>query len=194
MLANKTIAVDRMAILTRRRTAEELGNEQAVAECDGELATLNGPKLKYGTSLSRDDHASSVAAVEMSQQQRLAELNRQNRKKNAEDVRKAQLAEKKAARLAREAAQRGDAVHEDPMARVKTMSKTRYDVNQSLATHRVKEAGSISQPTTPVLNATHKSPQIVPKSAKSNGLPVLGSRRLEEDVIGAMDLGIDIEI
>ena len=189
--------------MNRRRAAEERGDEAAIAKCDTELAALTGPKLKYGTSLEDPKPMTPSVPAPLTQQERLAELNRINRKKNTEDVRKAQIAERKAARLAREAVKRGEAV-EDPFARVKTMARTRYDVNETLAPHRLKEGNSrnASRSATPSGLGTPKlgpkkitptgSPQVKPKL--KNGLPLLGSRNMDEEIIGSMDLGIDIEI
>ena len=198
-LQNRTAHLDKIAVTNRRRAAEERGDEAAVAKCDAELADLTGPRLKYGTSLT--EPKATAAPSQQSQQERLAELNRQNRKKNTEDIRKAQLAEKRAARLARQAVERGEAV-QDSFARVKTIAKTHYDVNEILAPHRLKEqAASRSRSATPGGLSTPKleskkparSPE--PKSMlKASGLPVLGSRNMDDEIIGGMVMGIDIEI
>ncbi|KAL9097958.1 MAG: hypothetical protein Q9163_006287 [Psora crenata] len=202
VLQNKTASLDRISIANRRRAAEERGDEATAAKCDIELAELSGPRLKYGTTLA-EPKGENASVPEPSQQERLAELNRQNRRKNAEEVRKAQLAEKRAARLARQAVDRGEAV-QDPFARVKTLSKTHYDVNETLAPHRAKQQGlsrDVSRSATPGLVGTPgmepvkhgRSPEPNPLS-KASGLPVLGSRNTDEDIIGGMDMGIDIEI
>ena len=190
--------------MNRRRAAEDRGDEAAIAKCDAELTALLGPKLKYGTSLEDPKPIVSAAPAQLTQQERLAELNRINRKKNTEDVRKAQLAEKKAARLARDAILRGEAV-EDPFARVKTKAQTFHDVNEKLAPHRLREQNlsrNTSRSATPSGLATPKlepkkitptgSPQI--KQMTRNGLPILSSRNMDDEIIGALDLGIDIEI
>ena len=202
-LQSKTASLDRISIANRRRAAEDRSDETAVAKCDLELAELNGPRLKYGTTLA-EPKIQNAAPPEPTQQERLAELNRQNRRKNAEDVRKAQLAEKRAARLARQAVERGEAV-QDPFARVKTLSKTHYDVNETLAPHRAKQQGfsrDTSRSATPGTIGTPKlepmrvgrSPEPSSKLLKVSGLPILGSRNMDEEIIGGMDMGIDIEI
>ncbi|KAG8529450.1 uncharacterized protein KY384_006087 [Bacidia gigantensis] len=199
VLSSKAASFEKVAILNRRRAAEEHADEAAVAKCDAELTELTGPRLRYGTSL--DNPKPVVAAPALpSQQDLMAELNRQNRKKNAEDIRKAQLAEKRAARLAREAVARGEAV-EDPFARVKTTARTHYDVNETLAPHRVKEvnrsrSGTPAGLLTPKIEARKvtRSPEVKPQSVVRKGLPVLGSRNMDDEIIGALDMGIDIEI
>ncbi|KAL9126279.1 MAG: hypothetical protein Q9217_004652 [Psora testacea] len=202
VLQNRTASLDRISIANRRRAAEERGDEATVAKCDVELAELSGPRLKYGTTLT-EPKAQNVPPPEPSQQERLAELNRQNRRKNADEVRKAQLAEKRAARLARQAVDRGEAV-QDPFARVKTLSKTHYDVNETLMPHRVKNQGysrDVSRSATPGVVGTPKAEQLKagrspePKAlSKPPGLPILGSRNMDDEIIGGMDMGIDIEI
>ena len=203
-LQHRTIPLERMAISNRRRAAEERGDEAAVAKADAELAALSGPKLRYGTYLI-DPRANAPAPSEPTQQERLAALNRQNRKKNSEDVRKAQQAEQKAARLARQAVERGEAV-QDPFARVKTHAKTHHDVHETLAPHRVKQRSTspgASRSATPGGNTPRlgpkKEPAMVPSPDRkpaptANGLPILSSRNLDDEVLGTLDMGIDVEI
>ena len=200
-LQNRTAILDKNAIANRRRAAEERGDETAVAKCDAELADLTGPRLKYGTSLA--EPKATPTATQPSQQERLAELNRQNRKKNTEDIRKAQLAEKRAARLARQAFERGEAV-QDSFARVKTVAKTHYDVNETLAPHRLKEQGASRNASRSATPSALGTPKLEPKKLarspeskpllKASGLPILGSRNMDDEIIGGMDMGIDIEI
>lgn len=197
VLQSRTASLDKVAIVNRRRAAEERGDESAVAKCDAELAELSGPKLKYGTSLA--EPKVTAAPAPPSQQERLAELNRQNRKKNTEDIRKAQLAEKRAARLARQAVERGEAV-QDPFARVKTTAKTHYDVNDTKVklqppSRDISRSATPGGLGTPKLEAKKPSRSPEPKPlAKASGLPILGTRNMDEEIIGALDMGIDIEI
>lgn len=200
-LQQRTAPLDRLAIINRRKAAEDREDEAAVAKCDAELAVLNGPKLKYNTFLI-DPKATPAAPAEPTQQERLHELNLINRKKNREEVRKAQLAERKAQRLAREAVQRGEAL-ENPFARVKTYAKTHHDVNETLAPHGAKMNGGsrdISRSGTPAAAATPKKeePQpdfpSPPQQFTASGMPILGNRNMDDEIIASMDLGIDIEI
>jgi len=199
-LQNRMAPLDRISIANRRRAAEEREDEATVAACNAELAELNGPRLKYGTSLEQP-RVQNQAPAEPTQQERLAELNRSNRKKNTEEIRKAQLAEKRAARLAREAVQRGEAI-QDPHARVKTHAKTHHDIHESLAPHRAKQQASsrnISRSVTPAAGTPKLKPTMVPSPQvkpllTASGLPVLSSRNMDDEIIGSMDMGIDIEI
>lgn len=203
VLQKRMAPLERIAIMNRRRAAEERGDEAGVAQADAELSTLSGPKLRYGTSLVNP--AIKVdGPVVPTQQERLAELNRLNRKKNTEEVRRAQHAEQKAARLARQAVERGEAV-QDPFARVKTHAKTHHDVNETLAPHRASQhAGShdTSRSATPGANTPRLGPKkdvgMVPspdrKPTTVHGLPVLSSRNMDDEVLGSLDMGIDVEI
>ena len=199
-LQNRAAPIERSNIINRRRAAEEREDEAAIAKCDAELAALNGPKLKYGTFLV-DPKVTTPAPPSLTQQERLYELNLKNRKQNREDVRKAQLAERKAQRLAREAVLRGEAV-ENPFARVKTYAKTHHDVNDSLTPRGNRNGGSrdISRSVTPAAATTPKKedssaePSSKPKQYAATGMPILGTRNMDDDIIASMDLGIDIEI
>ena len=203
VLANRMEPLDRIAIANRRRAAADRGDEMGVAKADAELMALAGPKLHYGTFLV-DPRAPPPAVVGLSEQERLAELNKINRKKNTEDVRKAQMAEKRAARLEREAVARGEAV-QNPFARVKVLSKTHHDANETLAPHRARQQQLGSNqgsrqgtPSTPLLGAKKdpviRMPTPERKPVLQGGIPVLSSRNLDDEMLGAMDLGIDVEI
>lgn len=194
--------LERETINKRRRAAVENEDEAAIAKCDAELAALSGPKLMYGTSLVAPQTQIPTAPIHPSQQDRLAELNIRNRKANREDVRKAQLAERKADRLAREAVQRGEAL-QNPFARVKTYAKTHHDINQSLTPQRVgQQVGSrdISRSGTPADTTTPKPEETKPAFASppqlftASGMPMLGSRNMDDEIIASLDMGIDIEL
>lgn len=198
-LSNRAAPLEHASLISRRKIAEEREDEAAVAKCDAELAALSGPKLKYGTFLV-DPKAAALVPAALTQQERLHELNLINRKKNREEVRKAQLAERKAQRLAREAVQRGEA-DENPFERVKTYAKTHHDVNDTLAPHRARQQGSrdtsrsvtpsVSTPKKEELQRNFPSPQ---KKFTASGMPMLGTRNMDDEIIASMDLGIDIEI
>ena len=199
----RNIDIEKTALNNRLKVLSDRGDEVAIAKVEAELAALVGPKLKYGTTLEDPKPAASPAPTEPTQQERLAELNRINRQKNTADVRRAQKLEMRAKRLAQEAVARGEAV-EDPFARVKTKARTHYDVNETLAPHRLKErdaSRNASRSATPNLGTPKLKPKRLTPTASprvkpllKNGLPVLGSRHMDEEIVSAMDMGIDIEI
>ena len=201
IMQKKDAYFERNSINTRRRAAELKGDEAMIARCDAELAALDGPKLKYGTFLV-DPKAKPVVPTGPTQQERLAELNKANRKANRENVRKAQLAERKADRINREAVQRGEAMP-NSFARVKTYAKTHHDAHESLNPLLARQNGSsrdISRSTTPAAATTPKveaTKPVLPSPAQkltASGMPILGNRNMDDEIIAAMDLGIDIEI
>lgn len=200
-LQKRMAPLEKTAILSRRQAAIDRGDEAGIAKADAELAALDGPKLRYNTHLVDPTPATVAATAAPSQQERLAELNKMNRKKNAEDVRRAQHAEQKAARLARQAVERGEAV-QDPFARVKTHAKTHHDINETLAPHRTRQqlgSRDISRsgtPSTPKLEAKKEVNILTPehKPVIASGLPVLSSRNMDDEILAAMDIGIDVEI
>ena len=125
VLQQKVNAIERQTLLVKRQEAENFGRADLVTQIDAELQALEGPKLAFGTTLAK---AAPAKPAGLTQQQRLAEINRANRKANTENVRRAQLAEQRAQAAHRRAVERGEAVA-DPFARVKVMAKTHFDVN-----------------------------------------------------------------
>src|SRR5579862_7256697 len=121
-IQQRFLPLERSNIKNRREEAVRRGDEAEVAKCDAELAALEGPKLAFGTSLL---HAPSKPK-EKGQQDRLAEINRRNRKANAESVRKAQIRERREDLKAQAAVARGEALP-DSFKRVKTRAKVHYD-------------------------------------------------------------------
>ena len=207
VLQSRFSHIEREDIARRRKIAVERGDESAIAKLDAELAALDGPKLAFGTKLHKV--VPEAPQREMSQQERLAELNRINRKKNIEEVRAAQRAERKAQLAALKAVERGEAAP-DHFARVQTRAKTHYDVHKdALASLKPPNAlddlfdggSNTSRAGTPLSNGANTPKRAVtPKPPgpttprKVGGLPTIGTRNMDDDIIGAMDLGIEIDI
>lgn len=209
VLAAKDAPLKRIEIQKRRQIALDQGREDEIAQCDAELAALAGPKLAFGTSLSASP---SRVRKGPTQQERLAELNRANRRANTEDIRRAQLAEKEAEAREAAAIARGEAIA-NPFARVKTRAKVMHDVNShnlvppKPSSQGAAEDGSsdvsrgatpLSGANTPVVGALRKrqgTPSVLRLSDdKPKGIPTIRRRAMDDEIIGAMDLGIDIEI
>ncbi|KAL8649069.1 MAG: hypothetical protein Q9226_005731 [Calogaya cf. arnoldii] len=208
VLQQRFNTLERVSLVNRRQKAEARGDEETVAQLTKEIAEIDGPKLAFNTSLYKTSPKPANAGP--TQQERLAELNRANRKANAADVRKAQQAERRADALTRKRVERGEAVA-DPFARVKTRPRTNYDAGgERLAPPKAavkamddlfedgsknnSRAGTPGRAGTPVQTGTAKTVTPQPPQEKVNGLPKVGKRNMDDDVIGAMDLGIDIEI
>jgi RNA polymerase-associated protein RTF1 len=163
---------NKRADLVKERTrAQAAGDEAKVTALDAQISALDPPKLAYGTTLetAADRDRANRGPTE---QQRLAELNRRNRKENAERVRRAQVAEKKARMELARKVERGEASG-DPFARVKVMPKIHYDASEPFAQRR---AG------TPLSNAGGSSRGGTPTPGREKSpLPQEGDRKKEKE-------------
>lgn len=155
------------------------------------------PRLAFRTSLTKKD-----GKKELTQQEKLALKNMENRRRNAEEVRKAQLRERAKARQIERKIERGEAVQEDMSRRLITRPKFVHDSSEK-ATPSPSKAGTPA-PGTPSKGETKNSNGVLPHIAKlqeqhrqqqkKNGLPVISAPLMDDEIIGAMDLGIDIEL
>jgi RNA polymerase-associated protein RTF1 len=144
----------------------------------------------------------STASSGLTQQERLALLNRQNRRKNIEEVRQAQINERRAAKLADAAIARGEVVAEDTSRRVKTRAKVNHDVSEVFGKKSDDQGSGAATPTVGTPNASAKKPGTpLPHLAKlqaaksdSKGLPTIRRPLMDDDIIGAIDLGIELEL
>lgn len=128
VLQRKHISLTRASLNARREEARVSGDEATMIMLDAKLLELEGPKLAFNTS----PHKPAIAAPkEPTQQQRLAEVNRNNRKLNTQNVRKAQQKDRRAELKHLAAVERGEALP-NPFARVKTVAKTHHDANRYL--------------------------------------------------------------
>ncbi|KAG5287168.1 RNA polymerase II transcription elongation factor Rtf1p [Histoplasma ohiense] len=208
---NKMKIFERIQLEKRRQEAIATGDEAAIAQCDAELQRFTGPKLAFGTTLVKP------RSTEKTQQERLQELNRRNQKLNAENVRRAQLEERRRERLAAAAVARGEAVA-NRFARVKTKARTHYDVHGNRLLPKGAEDGGgsdMSRPVTPITGAntpngnkistpTRNGRSVTPSStkgvgdstkvARKGGVPVIRHRPTDDENIAALDFEIDIEI
>jgi RNA polymerase-associated protein RTF1 len=200
-LVNKFIPIERNRLNNLIKEAKARGDEAQVEALRKELEALDGPKLAYSTSMQSPKK--SATPTGMSQQERLALLNRQNRRKNAEEVRQAQINERRAAKLAEAAIARGEVVVEDHSRRVKTRAKFKHDVSEGFGAKKADSEGSgTSTPAAGTPNLSAKKPSTpLPHIAKlqasngdKKGLPTIRRPLMDDDIIGAIDLGIDIEL
>lgn len=181
--------------------ARRRGDDHKIEELQEEFDKLGTQRLAFKTSLgpSRLGDSPKVAT----EQDRLAERNRENRRMNVEAVRKAQLKEKARARGIENAIKRGEQVEDDPSRRLRTKAKFVYDINESAELKASTNGSETSTPAngTPKVGAATKQ-SILPHLAKlrdekhseEKGLPTVHKPLMDDDVIGALDLDIDIEI
>ncbi|KAL2868641.1 RNA polymerase-associated protein [Aspergillus lucknowensis] len=188
-LDSKMTVFKRVEIEKKLKLARELGDDTEVERLQAELASQI-PKLAFGSSTSKP------RADKLSEHERLAQLNLRNQKLNYENVRRAQLEERKASRRAAAAAARGDAPI-NPFLRVKTVAKTHHDVNGSTA--KPEENGS--RGATPASNASKantpdwgNTPFNSQKKQSKGGVATIRHRNMDDENIAALNLDIDIEI
>ncbi|RYP67048.1 hypothetical protein DL771_007467 [Monosporascus sp. 5C6A] len=169
--------------------ARRHGDDARVAQLQDQLDTLETPRLAFKTSLTPNKKS---APSTPSQQDRLAQINAENRRKNNEAVRKAQIQEKAKLRGAQTRLARGESVDDDSARLSKAKS------NGDLPSTPANGSGA----STPA-NGTPKG-ALLPHIAKlqiqnqagtdKKGLPQIHKPIVDDDVIAAMDLDIDVDI
>lgn len=190
------VRVARLLDEARRR-----GEEQKIEELQEEFDRLGTQRLAFKTSLGTSKLMDSPKVA--TEQDRLAERNRENRRLNVEAVRKAQLKEKASRREIEQAIKRGETVQDDPSKRLRTKAKFVHDINESISVNASANESGASTPAngTPKVGAATKQ-QILPHLAKlrdekhleEKGLPTVHKPLMDDDVIGTLDLDIDVEI
>lgn len=158
-------------LITHRFTSEELNEKLNKQHKYRYLLTQSQPKATIARTSSTND-----------QQNSLRLLNEKNRKENSENIRKALVAERNRQR----ANAKSKAVE---MAAAAAASREQ----QTLAVPRSDDAGlfsegsDISRTATPVQDAA-------PVKKEKAGIPKFTKMKMDDDIIGNLDLGIDIDI
>lgn len=197
---------ERDDLLKQIEVARRKEDDELVKKLQEKLDNLEVPRLAFKTSLSPQRKAATKAPT---QQEKLARLNAQNRKINAEEVRRAQRLERQKTREIEAKLQRGEVIEGDHSRRVRTRMKFVHDVNEYDELEKAKSsktgtpAPGASGTSTPANGTgTPNSNKILPHIAKlqqqqsndKKALPEIHQPITEDDIIGAMDLDIDIEI
>ncbi|KKK18182.1 RNA polymerase II transcription elongation factor Rtf1p [Aspergillus rambellii] len=186
-LDTKAVFFKRVELEKQLKYAREIGDDAEVERLQGELATQATQKLAFGTSTSKP------RAEKVSEHERLAQLNLRNQKLNTENVRRAQLEERKASRKAAAAVARGEATM-NPFMRVRTQARTHYDVNgkdDTASRDATSVSATPSNANTPDRTNTPSNSQ---KKQLKGGITTIRHRNLDDENIAALDLDIDIEI
>ncbi|KAJ5220039.1 hypothetical protein N7468_009243 [Penicillium chermesinum] len=169
--------------------AKANGDYERAEELQKELNQILNPNLSWGTSLNKQPADKTLTEAE-----RVHQINLRNQKLNYENVRRAQLEERKAARKAAAAVARGEAVA-DPFMRVRTVAKTHHDVSDKPKETAVKTE-------TPAED-TPKKPSVTPSKASTPSGTTPNKRKTnfmityaknDDENIAALDLDIDIDI
>ncbi|OAA72653.1 Plus-3 like protein [Akanthomyces lecanii RCEF 1005] len=195
---------ERVARLLEEATVA--GHEERMQELQEELDKLGSQRLAFKTSLGPTKSSSYESPAISSEQDRLAARNKENRRMNQEAVRKAQLRDQAKAREIEMSLSRGQMVEEEPSRRLRTKAKFVHDVNESPAgADGDKAASGILAPAATASNGAPtatKGSGPLPHLAKlqdksladSKGLPTIHKPLMDDDVIGSLDLDIDIDI
>ncbi|TGO46496.1 hypothetical protein BOTNAR_0584g00050 [Botryotinia narcissicola] len=196
VLTEKWNTAERARLNNAIKEQKSLGNTELEEKYRSELEALESAKLAYGTTLKPTPKKKTVH----SQQDRLAELNRTNRRKNIEEVRQAQINERRAARLAEAAIARGEIVDEDHSRRVKTRATFKHDHTGGKDSATATPVSGTSTNNTPKL-AAKKDALPVPDFSRlqmttKGGVPGFRRPLMDDDIIASIDIGIsdDLEL
>lgn len=177
-LDNKMSVFKRIETERKLQLARSAGDDEEVEKLEAQMKEFTIPKLAFGTSLSKP------RSEKPTEQERLADLNLRNQKLNYENVRRAQLEERKASRKAAAAVARGE-TPTDPLKRVK-------------ANGDGSGANDASRSATPMTGTDSPGRSNTPKSTTPSNPPKKGGtiryRNNDDENIAALDLDLDIEI
>jgi len=182
----KFSGVERDHLTKQLDVARARGDEEAINRLQEKLDTLETPRLAFRTSLNSAKKKADARGP--TQQEKLALLNLENRKKNAEAVRKAQLLERARAREAEIRQENGD----DGKSQSGTSTPGAAGAAGAASANgngngTPKQGGKALLPHIAKLQEQQRS------QAKP-GMPVIHQPLMDDDIIGALDLDIDVEI
>ncbi|KAF2169097.1 hypothetical protein M409DRAFT_64883 [Zasmidium cellare ATCC 36951] len=184
----------RSDIQKRRAEAEDNGDEEEVARCDAELQALENSASNANGAVK----ISSGPAKPTMQHDRLAQLNHKNRSKNQQEVRNALIAERNRIKKEREEiAKAAKAMAEAEANAVVKAEKKETALKKAAMKDLFGEGSDTSRagtPATGVDTPKKKSGTSTPLNGVKGPIGALKKKNLEDDVIGGLDLGIDIEI
>jgi RNA polymerase-associated protein RTF1 len=177
--------IERDSLQKQLDAARLRGDDDAlVARLQDRLDGLETPRLAFKTSLA-PQQSGSRKPNGASQQEKLARLNAENRKRNAESVRKAQLVER---HKARETNRRLHHHDEGVPSGAATPAK-------GAASGADTPGGDVGTPNQAAVVMPHIAKlQELQNSRSKNGIPTVHRPLMDDDVIGALDLDIDLEI
>lgn len=186
-LMDKFNGVERGRLETELAQARAHGNDELANELQDKLDNTPQPRLAFSTTLKKTTAAKPAAP---SQQDRLAEKNAVNRQLNSKNVREAQLAERR--RVLEKERENAIARGEKVKARNKPGQKDAADEAASLA------SGTSTPNATPKVKPKEvgTSPAVAKlKEAQAKSIvPQIHKMLTDDDIIGALDLDIDVEI
>lgn len=170
---------ERNRLLNKLEEAKEQGDEARIADLQGQLDKLEVPKLAFRTSLL--PNKKSALPSTPSQQDRLAQLNIQRRRDNAEAVRRAQILERAKTRK-----------FEERNATPADGSETPTTEDGAPANGAPKATSVSKAPLLPHLQKLQMQHHQAEKEKK--GIPQIHRPLVDDDIIASLDLEIDVEI
>ena len=171
-LDSKTFVWKRMETEKQLKMAKAAGDYAEVERLESEMAQMTGGKLTFG-------NGPKPQANKQSEHERLAELNLRNQRLNYESVRRAQLDERKASKMA---AARGQA-------------KAQQGANGSNGAPPANGDSRYDTPTTgPDTPGKANTPSAIQKKPVKGGIAGIRHKNMDDENIAALDLDLDIEI
>ncbi|KAI0207037.1 hypothetical protein F4808DRAFT_406296 [Astrocystis sublimbata] len=177
-LKNKYDSSERNRLVNKLEEAKERGNDDRVAELQAQLDKMEVPKLAFRTSLA--PNKKSVAPSTPSQQDRLAALNIQRRRDNAEAVRKAQIHERSKARKLE--AQKSD---------LERNATTPADGSEAAVPPDGSPANGAPKTLSHIQKLQFQNHQA---GHDKKGIPQIHRPLVDDDIIASLDLEIDVDI
>lgn len=196
----KYSGIERERVQKALDEARARGDEARAAKLQEELDGMETHRLAFRTSLTPAKSNSGTPRKEgPSQQERLALLNLENRRKNAEAVRQAQLKERARQREAEIKAglrvKRVNVVNYAPGTDPNGGDSRRSRSPNGAGRDPPSVAGSQPRASTPAdQELAEKLRQLQREKESGKGVPTIHKPLMDDDIIGALDLGIDVDI
>lgn len=183
---------ERDRLQRERKTAEANYDEAAIARIDAQLSALENrlPAPKVAPPKA------------MTQQEKLAARNIANRKANRDEIRRAQIADRRREQQLADAVSKGEA-NANRFARMKTVVRTQFNADDRAPSKPEGEAeeeldalfGGEESAAELTDAAPPKIEAAVPPPVKAGlGVGGLKKKKADDDLMAAMDLGIEIDI
>lgn len=192
--------IKRQAISKRKQEAEENEDFEEAARCDAELAALEN---NASTNSPLKPKTSPIKAVHTSQEN-LAAINQKNRSKNADDVRRALLEERKKFHRGRERALAEAKAAKAEAERLEAEKKRAEnllgvpgaDLSELFGSDISRGGTPVSGISTPMRRSRAGTPLNGIKKEKSGLSMVVGKKKKQqaEDELSGLGLDIDVEI
>jgi RNA polymerase-associated protein RTF1 len=197
LMAIVTKAKEREAIMDQLIEARRKRNFDLEQQLEDKLQNIVPMKLAMGTSIVKKE----TPRVNL-EQERLTALNRKNNQLNSENIRKAQLAEMRARRI-KQAPKPATAIAnkaiDDLFGDGSDISRAGTPVNGSgtparSGTPNPTGNGTTANGTPTVGTPRSNTPVPYKQVGKKKGIPSIRKAAFDDEIIGSIDLGLEIEL